>query len=147
MEYYGRDVEISMLKCYGFFPPWNELKLNSFRRLLHGHEWQSYMFTPAAHIGLFPFLCTFPPHPPPPYTRRSCNPALLVPLIQYAFELSKGSLMIQLNPALTDPPPMEQMQIHSLIKLISFIFFICNNGSPPITEENCWSPEIRQSGV
>ena len=49
-------------------------------------------------------------------------------------------LRIQLNPALTDPPPTEfrlqQMQIHSFFKLISFISFIGNNRNPPVTEEN-----------
>ena len=49
-------------------------------------------------------------------------------------------LRIQLNPALTDQPPTEfrlqQMQIHSFFKLISFISFIGNNRNPPVTEEN-----------
>ena len=59
----------------------------------------------------------------------------------------KKEKKIQLNPALTDPPPTEfrlkQMQIHGPFKSISFISVVGYNRSPPIREQNCYSLEIR----
>ena len=64
--------------------------------------------------------------------------------------IEEYSSLTLLNPALTEPLPMEfhweQIQIHGLFKLISFISFICNNRSPPITENKANTYKSRAGG-
>ena len=82
-----------------------------------------------------------------------CQNKILISIFQIYFIIKTEAfrMIIQSNPALMDPPPMEfrlqQMQIHGPFNIVSFISFVSNNKSPSITEKNYWSPEVRQSGV